>query len=382
VQEETAATNLDDPGHTSADAGTVRRAAVVIHPAKHDDIDGFRAAVRKAMVDLGWAEPLWLETRPDETGERLAREAVRSGVDLVLASGGDGTITACVGGVAGSGVPLAVLPCGTGNLLARNLGLPLSLDEALAVALTGSDRLLDVGTANGRPFVVMAGIGFDAEMLQNTDERLKDRVGWAAYVLSALWQLRERPVRMVLRADSGLPQRCWASGVMVGNVGSLQGNVRLLPDAVPDDGVLDVVVLAARGWAGWLRLAADVLLRRRTGRVARLTCRELVVDASHARPWEVDGEVPGSTRRLRVTVEPGSLLVRVPATTGLAAGCCVDAVSVYVSASSGCGAAAGPAAARRVAAYGNSAIRTPTPTEAQREPPVRLAQDAGSVAWS
>jgi diacylglycerol kinase family enzyme len=124
----------------------VRRAAVVIHPAKHDDIDGFRATVSKAMADCGWAEPLWLETRPDDTGERLAREAVRSGVDLVLASGGDGTITACAGGIAGTRVPLGVLPCGTGNLLARNLGLPLSLDEALAVALTGSNRRLDVGT--------------------------------------------------------------------------------------------------------------------------------------------------------------------------------------------------------------------------------------------
>lgn len=129
----------------------------MIHPGKHDDMDGFRAAVRKAMTELGWAEPLWLETRPDDTGERLAREAVRAGAGLVLASGGDGTVAACAGGVAGSAIPLGVLPCGTGNLLARNLGLPLSLDEALMVALTGSDRRLDVGTANGRPFVVMAG---------------------------------------------------------------------------------------------------------------------------------------------------------------------------------------------------------------------------------
>ena len=231
----------------------------------------------------------------------------------MLASGGDGTITACAGGIAGTGVPLGVLPCGTGNLLARNLGLPLSLDEALAVALTGSDRRLDVGTANGRPFVVMAGIGFDAEMLDGADERLKSRVGWAAYVLSALRHLRDRPVRMALRADGGPPQRRWASGVIVGNVGSLQGNVRLLPDAAPDDGVLDVAVLAASGWTGWLRLAADVLLRRKTGRVAHLTCRELTVQASRARPWEVDGEVAGTTRQLRVTLEPGSLLVRVPA---------------------------------------------------------------------
>jgi diacylglycerol kinase (ATP) len=315
VPEETAAADLDDPGRQPAGAEPVRRAAVVIHPGKHDDVDGFRTVVRTAMSELGWAEPLWLETRPDDTGERLAREAVRSGVDLVLASGGDGTITACVGGVAGSGVPLGVLPCGTGNLLARNLGLPLSLDEALAVALTGADRRLDVGTANGRPFVVMAGIGFDAEMLEGADERLKARVGWVAYVLSGLRHLRERPVRMVLGADGGPPQRRWACGVIVGNVGSLQGNVRLLPDAVPDDGVLDVAVLAASGWTGWLRLAADVLLRRRTGRVAHLTCRELIVDASRARPWEVDGEVAGTARRLQVTLEPGSLLLRVPART-------------------------------------------------------------------
>ena len=231
VQEETAAADVD-PGQQSA-AGPTRRAAVVIHPAKHDDMDTFQAVVRKAMTELGWAEPLWLETRPDDTGERLAREAVRSGVDLVLASGGDGTITACVAGVAGSGIPLGVLPCGTGNLLARNLALPLSLDKALTVALTGSDRRLDVGTANGRPFVVMAGIGFDAELLEGTSEELKKHMGWAAYVLSALRHLGDRPVRVVLRADSGPPQRRWASGVIIGNVGSLQGNVRLLPDAVP-----------------------------------------------------------------------------------------------------------------------------------------------------
>jgi diacylglycerol kinase (ATP) len=287
---------------------------VVIHPAKHDDMDGFRALVRKAMTELGWAEPLWLETRPDDTGERLAREAVRSGVDLVLASGGDGTVTACVSGVAGSGIPLGVLPCGTGNLLARNLGLPLSLDEALTVALTGSDLRLDVGTANGRPFVVMAGIGFDAEMLKGASEETKERMGPAAYVLSALRHLHDRPTRMVLRADGGPPRRRWASGVIIGNVGSLQGGVRLLPGAVPDDGVLDVAVLAARGWTGWFRLAADVLLRRSTGRLTQLTCRELLVDAGHARPWEVDGEVAGRTRQLRVTLQPGKLLLRVAAT--------------------------------------------------------------------
>jgi YegS/Rv2252/BmrU family lipid kinase len=289
-----------------------RRAAVVVHPGKHHDMDGFRAVVCKALADRGWAEPLWLETSLQDPGAGLAAKAVRAGVDLVLACGGDGTVAACVGGVAGSGIPLGVLPSGTGNLLARNLGLPSSLDEALAVALAGTDRRLDVGTANGKPFVVMTGIGFDAELLAGASEQLKKRVGSVAYVLSALAHLREHPVRVMLRVDNGPPRRQWASGVIVGNVGSLQGNVRLLPDAVPDDGVLDVAAFTAWRWTQWLRLAVGVLTRRKTDRMAYFACRELHVTTSRPQPWEADGEVMGLTRQLRVTVQPGDLLVRVP----------------------------------------------------------------------
>lgn len=300
----------------------MRRAAVIVHPGKHDDLEGFRAAVVTALADQGWAEPLWLETSPDDTGERLAAEAVRSGVDLVLASGGDGTITAVASGVAGSGIALGVLPSGTGNLLARNLGVPLDLGQALAVALTGAQQQVDVGFANGRPFVVMAGLGFDAEMLAGTREELKRRAGWAAYVLSALRHLWDRPTRVVLRADGGPWLRRWASGVIVGNVGTLQANIRLMPDAVPDDGVLNVAVLTAWGLIGWLGLAADVLmLRRKSVHLTRLTCRELVVRSRRPRPWEVDGEVIGLSRELRVSLSPGDLLVRVPAVgNGQAAG--------------------------------------------------------------
>jgi YegS/Rv2252/BmrU family lipid kinase len=234
-------------------------------------------------------------------------------VDVVLASGGDGTVTACAEGVAGSGVPLAVLPAGTGNLLARNLGLPLALDQALAVALDGQDRRLDVGSANGRPFVAMAGIGFDAMLLDSTGEPLKKKLGWAAYALSALRHLRARPVRATLRADGGRVLRRRASGIIVGNVGALQGGVALLPGAEPDDGLLDLMVLTARGWSGWLALTADVMLRRdRTGRVARTVFRELQVQLERPQLWELDGEVMGTTRQLVVAVQPGQLLVRVP----------------------------------------------------------------------
>jgi diacylglycerol kinase (ATP) len=291
----------------------VKRAAVIVHPRKHHDPARFRADVTKEMTGQGWAEPLWLETSPDDTGERLARMAVESGVDLVISSGGDGTVTACAAGLAGSGVPLGVLPAGTGNLLARNLGLPLDLDAALAVALTGAERRVDVGVANERPFLVMAGIGIDAAVLAGVSEGLKKRAGWHAYALAALRHLWDRLTRVELLADGGPPVRRLASGVVIGNVGTLQRNLRLLPDAVPDDGVLDVIILTAWGVGAWLGVVADLLLvRPKTSRVTRLTCRDLIVETRRARPWEVDGDVAGVDRQLRVSVRPGDLLVRVP----------------------------------------------------------------------
>ncbi len=234
-------------------------------------------------------------------------------MDLVLASGGDGTITACVAGVAGTGTPLGVLPCGTGNLLARNLGVPLDLNAAITVALTGNDRSLDVGEANGHTFVVMAGLGFDAVMLAGTSDLLKKHAGWLAYAVSGLRHLWDWPTRMIIKVDDEPPLDRTASGVIIGNVGTLQGNLQLLPDAVPDDGVLDVAVLTAVGAIGWLVLDFNVLRRHKTIQVDWLTCRELVIETRRARPWQIDGDVIGFGRRLVVRVRPANLLVRVPA---------------------------------------------------------------------
>lgn len=288
---------------------------MVMNPVKLDDAEKFRAAVGAAMAEHGWSEPIWLETTPEDPGEGQARQAVKDGADLILACGGDGTVTAAAAGLAGTGIPLAVIPLGTGNLLARNLGLPIDRGEALAVALTGRDRQLDVGRANGSLFLTMAGLGLDAKMLDDASEPVKKRLGWVAYVGSALRHLWDRPMRITLRTDGGPPLRHRASGVIAGNVGALQGGLPLLPDAQPDDGRLDLVVLTARGLGGWLGVAAQVVLRRHGGtdQVLRRTFRELHVETGHAHLWELDGEVMGRTRQLVITVRPGTLLVRVPA---------------------------------------------------------------------
>jgi YegS/Rv2252/BmrU family lipid kinase len=312
----TLAPGREDDGRTGRAAGRVRvsRAAVIVNPAKLGDVARFRGQVRAAMAERGWGEPMWLATTPDDPGEGQARTAVKDGADLVVACGGDGTVTACAAGLAGSRTPMAVVPAGTGNLLARNLGLPLDVRGALEVALAGVNRELDVGVANGRPFLVMAGLGLDAQMLGSTSEPLKKRLGWVAYVVAGLRHLRDRPMRVTLRADGGPPERRRASAVIAGNVGRLQGGLTLLPGAAPDDGLLDVVVLTATGWAGWLAVLAQVALRRGAGGpVTRGAFRELRIDADREYPWELDGELMGSTRQLAVAIRPERLLVRVPA---------------------------------------------------------------------
>ena len=261
------------------------RAAVVVNPTKLDDDEAFRKSVRRVMDDHGWDEPLWLETTPEDPGRgRLSRRYPPGSASCSPAVvTGRSPPARKVSPI--RGVPLAIIPIGTGNLLARNIGLPTGLEEALAIALGGVQQPIDAGRVNGGLFVVMAGLGLDAEMLAGASEPLKKRFGWFAYAISAIRHLGDRPMRLTVRADGGRRRRMRANALIVGNVGWLRGGLPLRPDARPDDGMLDAVVLTAAGRIGWLAVMADVLLRRPArGRIYRGQFTELQVTLDRISP--------------------------------------------------------------------------------------------------
>ncbi|HLL66324.1 MAG TPA: YegS/Rv2252/BmrU family lipid kinase [Micromonosporaceae bacterium] len=300
------------PTVTGPPAGPLR-SAVVINPSKVEDLEGRRHDICAALAEEGWPAPLWLETTPDDPGCGQTQQAINEGVDLVFACGGDGTVMACVGALAGTDVALAVLPSGTGNLLAANLGLSSDVVEGIAVATRGARRRIDVGVVENRTFAVMAGIGFDAEMLRSTPEPLKRRFGWPAYAFSALKHLRTRPMRVSISLDGATNLRRRAKSVLVGNVGRIQGGIPLLPDAQPDDGYLDVAILSPRTLTGWVSLAWGVV-RRKHGPAPIETYRAKRVEITADRVYqrELDGDVINAGRSMVVDIRANALTLCVP----------------------------------------------------------------------
>ena len=309
-------------------------AAIVINSSLTRDLGRFRRRCREAAADGGW-EPSFLETTLDDRGVGLARAAVAAGARMVVAAGGDGTVRACAQALAGTQVPLAIVPLGTANLAARALGIPSGIGGSLATAFGGHERRIDLavagaaaagpggagatgagttGAAGGLTFAAMAGIGLDAEVVAATPRLLKRRAGWLAYAAAGIVHLPGRGERFTVRLDDDEPLARQARCVVVGNAGLLPGGFSLLPRARLDDGLLDVGILAPSGPAGWLQVAHRVLTgSSRDGRqLERHQARRVEIRAGTELPREVDGEVITPGHSLTVTLLRRALTVRVP----------------------------------------------------------------------
>lgn len=310
------------PQQLAAITGTGRkRAAVVLNPAKVGSVADFKARVRTVAAHSGWSEPLWFETTVDDPGHGQTAEALAAGVDLIIAAGGDGTVRAVCEEAARTGVAIGILPHGTGNLLARNLAIPLNTRDALDVVFEGQDRAIDLAsfsTDSGvdTSFLVMAGLGMDAMIMTGVNDDLKAKVGWLAYFVSGVKAARFPAMKVQISVDDGEFKKFRARTVVVGNVGFLQGGIPLLPEAQIDDGELDVVVIAPKRFIGWLAIVVRVITRgkRTNERLDRLTGRKVVIRAEHDVPMQLDGDPAGEGREIRAEVNQGVLLVRVPLT--------------------------------------------------------------------
>jgi diacylglycerol kinase family enzyme len=317
------------------DSAGHKRAALVYNPIKVDK-RMLRASVVHWSKRSGWRLPLFYETTVDDLGDGVTARALEEKVDVVLVAGGDGTVRAVAGAVARTGVPLAIVPSGTGNLFARNLRLPLVDPEIMVAAAFGENvtrtdiglaRITrDGGAVEEHAFVVMAGIGLDAAMIANTRPILKKRVGWMAYVDGAARSLPgAKPFRVIYSLDESRLHTTRVQSVLFANCGQLPAGIALIPDAAVDDGLLDIMVIQPTGWFGWLGVWRkvwwdnSVLLRSRAGRrvlerrgrdtsIHYLRGESVEVATVRPRPIELDGDEFGDGRSIICSVQPGALL--------------------------------------------------------------------------
>lgn len=330
-------------GDTAASPPPRRVVAFVANPSK-PDVGSLKEPVLAACRATG-LEPLWIETSVEDPGVGQAREAVAQGAEVVIATGGDGTVRAVAEAMVGTGVPMGLLPVGTGNLLARNLDIPVAdLDEALTIALDGRDRSIDVGwlevleapapnddeaeadlaeVGSKHLFTVIGGVGFDAAMVADTNSTLKAKVGWMAYFAAGVRHLHGRRLEASIQLDDQPPVTTRLRTLLVGNCGRLPGGITLIPDALVDDGTLDIAAIDTRGGiAGWAQLFGEVVLQglgvktvelpNRIGRIDHTQCRSVTARIRGGEQAQVDGDIIGRASAIKAWVEPGALVVRSP----------------------------------------------------------------------
>jgi diacylglycerol kinase (ATP) len=291
----------------------VTSVAVVAHSGK--TLGGGLPELRRVLEQRGITDPIWREVPKSRKAPKQVERALAKGADLILVWGGDGMVQRCIDVLAGTDATLGIIPAGTANLLATNLGIPKDVAEAVDVALHGERRGLDVGRINGECFAVMAGAGFDARMIAGADSSLKGRFGRLAYLWTGARNLRGGAFEVKIAVDGASWYRGTASCILVGNVGKLFGGVEVFEDARPDDGRLDIGVVTADGAIPMLRTLAQAAVGKASGSPHARETKGRSVRARFDRkvPYELDGGDRGTVKKLRIEVQPKAVRVCVPA---------------------------------------------------------------------
>jgi diacylglycerol kinase (ATP) len=290
----------------------MKRVAVIAHNGKN--LGGGLPELRKVLAQREVGDVFWREVPKSRFAPKQVKSALAEGVDLIFVWGGDGMVQRCIDVVAGTDARLAIIPAGTANLLATNLGIPKDIEAAVEIGLAGNLRSIDVGRMNGERFAVMAGAGFDARMIADADGALKDRVGRLAYIWTGAKNIRAKPFRAKITVDGSRWYDGDASCILLGNVGKLFGGVEAFEDAHPDDGLLELGVVTAEGvreWAGTM-VRAVVGTASKSPHAQTTKVRSVRIKLDRKVPYEIDGGDRTKARKLRIDVEPEAVRICVP----------------------------------------------------------------------
>ena len=285
------------------------KVAVVAHSGK--SFGGGLSELRAILERRGIDRLRWREVPKSRKAPKQVRKALDWGAELIFVWGGDGMAQRTIDAAAGSDTPLALLPAGTANLLASNLGVPQDIEAAVDIGLEGERRRLDIGRINGEAFAVMAGAGLDALMIADADGGLKDRLGRLGYIWTGLKNVRATPFDATITIEGTRWFKGTATCVLVGNVGELFGGVELFEGSRADDGLLEVGVLTATGVLETVRTVARVAVGSADDAAFARTTKAASVRVKMDRKvlYEVDGGDRTKVKSLRVNVEPSAIVV-------------------------------------------------------------------------
>lgn len=299
------------------------RALVLFNPAaSRAPSEGELAPILRSLRERGWSVALQRTTGPGGA-TALAKAGVASGCDVIIAAGGDGTVNEVVQGLAHSDAMLGVLPLGMVNIWAQEIGLPQHIGAAVQSLANGEVRRVDLGLADWgnhreRYFLLMAGIGFDAEVVQRTRPHLKRTLGPFAYIWNGVLGALGSPGANMEIDLPGETLRRKAMLALAGNTRLYAGGVRVTPAACMDDGLLDLCLFTGRGFWRAALYAAELLVgcHRRDAAVLYRRAACIAVHAAPPLPVQLDGELAGVTP---VTLRVAPLALRVIVPRGMAA---------------------------------------------------------------
>ena len=285
------------------------KTCVILNPSAR----GERARRWAERLRVMCGDALFCATASAGEAEYLAREAVAAGFARVVAAGGDGTIHEVANGIAGSDAALGLMPMGTMNVFANELGLPANdLGRCWEIIQRDHTRWIDLPTANGKHFVQLAGIGLDAQVVKETSLTLKKNFGPLSYLISAAQIAARKPPRLLIEAEEALTEE--GSFVLVGNGRFYGGPFPFFKHALLDDGLLDVLVFKQLGYFELIKYLQNVIFTSdiTTPEVEYFQTRRLRVSSAEDVPVELDGELVGSCP-VEFLIKPRQLKVLTPA---------------------------------------------------------------------